>query len=510
MATFPSSSPKLVMTSKFSLCQCCSTPPKALMIAFEPVVPLWLNGAQRTTKSTFDVVSPVTNQLLWKASSADEDDVRAAVESAEAAFETWRWTKPKERRDIFLRAYHLLEKYRKRSMAYSTTETGAPEVNFGFEYETAVDICFQLAGLVGTPTGFVVDPDALDASAAVIRQPYGVVLGIAPWNAPHTLGIRSCLFPLAAGNTVILKGPELAPATFWHFVSILHEAGLPAGCLNTIYHRPSDAARITEQLISHPAIRKINFTGSSIVGSIIASLSGKHLKPCVMELGGKGPAIVCEDAALDLAAQQCTIGAFTHAGQVCMSTERIIVHAQVAEQFKAALKRSIDQTFSNNSPPLVLVSEKGVVKNHGLVNDALSKGASLVHGSLPASGSETEGKNRMRPVVLEGIKTEMKIYLEESFGPSVSLYTVESDDQALALANRSSFGLSSAVFTEDLRRALKIARRLESGAVHINNMTIHDEVSLPHGGVKESGFGRFNGEDGLKEWLRTKSITWRD
>ncbi|KAJ5270833.1 hypothetical protein N7505_006591 [Penicillium chrysogenum] len=472
----------------------------------DSVVPLWLNGAQRVTKTTFDVVSPVSHQVLWKASAADEGDVEDAIASAATAFETWRWTKPQERREIFLRAYELLKERRDQSMAYSTAETGVPPVMFGVEYNGAIDICLQLAGL-SAHYGTVVDPDANDTSAVVISQPYGVVLGIGPWNAPHTLGMRACLFPLAAGNTVILKGPEMAPATYWHFVSILHEAGLPAGCLNTIYHRPCDAAAITNQLISHPAIRKVNFTGSTAVGSVIAGLCGQYIKPCLLELGGKASVIVCEDANLELAAEQCALGAFSHAGQVCMSTERIIVHDTVADRFRPILKAAIDRIFGEGQPASILINEKAAAKVRGLVQDAVTKGANLLYGSL---SDVNEGVNRLLPMVVEDVQPGMDIFYNESFGPSVSLYTFTDDEQALKLANDTAYGLTGAVFTEDLRRGLSIAKRLETGAVHINNMTAHDEVSLPHGGVKDSGFGRFNGPDGLREWVKTKSITWRD
>lgn len=469
-------------------------------------VPLWINGTQRVTKTTFDVISPVHQQVLWKASAADEEDVRDAIASSTAAFETWRWTKPQERREIFLRAYQLLKELRDESREYSSTETAVPTMSFEFEYGTAIDICLQLAGL-SSHYGTVVNPDEKDTSAVFINQPYGVVLGIAPWNAPHTLGMRACLFPLAAGNTVILKGPELAPATYWHFVSILHKAGLPAGCLNTIYHRLRDAATITSQLISHPAIRKVNFTGSTAVGSIIAKLCGQYLKPCLLELGGKGAAIVCADADLELAAEQCALGAFIHSGQVCMSTERIIVNVSVVEGFRAALKAVISRLFGSDQPSPILINEQSAAKVRALLEDAVTKGASLLHGSL---FNENDRTNRIRPVVLEDVKPGMNVYYQESFGPSVSLYVVTDDEQALTLANDTTYGLTAAVFTEDLRRGMKFARQLETGAVHINNMTIHDEVSLPHGGVKDSGFGRFNGPDGLREWVRTKAITWRD
>jgi acyl-CoA reductase-like NAD-dependent aldehyde dehydrogenase len=289
---------------------------------------------------------------------------------------------------------------------------------------------------------------------------------------------------------------------------VLNSAGLPAGTLNTIIHRPADASKITTALIANPAIKKINFTGSTTVGSIIASLAGKHLKPTVMELGGKAPSIVCEDADINNAAMQCALGAFLHAGQICMSTERIIVHRNIVEKFKPALKSTLDNLFSDNAMGVPqLVTAAPVEKNKKLLADAVSKGAGVVYGDPNAN---EESKTKMRPVVVENIKENMDIYHTESFGPTVALYTVDSDEEAIKLANDTDYGLASAVFTEDLRRGLKIARQIETGAVHINSMSVHDEAPLPHGGAKKSGFGRFNGVMGLEEWSRTKIITWKD
>lgn len=244
-----------------------------------------------------------------------------------------------------------------------------------------------------------------------------------------------------------------------------------------------------------------------MVGSINARLCGQYLKPCLLELGGKGAAIVCADADLELAAGQCALGAFIHSGQVCMSTERIIVNAKVVDGFRTALKAAICRLFGSDKPSPILINEQPAAKVRALLEDAVTKGASLLHGSL---FNENDRANSIRPVVLEDVKPDMNVYHQESFGPSVSLYVVTDDEQALKLANDTAYGLTAAVFTEDLRRGMKFARELETGAVHINNMTIHDEVSLPHGGVKDSGFGRFNGPDGLREWVRTKAITWRD
>lgn len=254
-------------------------------------------------------------------------------------------------------------------------------------------------------------------------------------------------------------------------------------------------------------MKKINFTGSTAVGSILASLAGKYLKPTVMELGGKAPAIVCEDANIEHAALQCSLGAFLHAGQVCMSTERIIVHAAIADSFRAALKAAIETVFPETRMPQ-LISSAPVLKNQKMLAEALSKGGILIHGNT-ASLSE-HSKTQMSVAVVETVDPSMDMYFTEGFGPTVSLFVVGSDEEAIKLANDTEYGLTSAIFTEDLRRAFRIAKAIESGAVHINSMTIHDETNLPHGGAKSSGFGRFNSLSGLREWVRTKTITWKD
>lgn len=291
-------------------------------------------------------------------------------------------------------------------------------------------------------------------------------------------------------------------------MDILHEAGLPPGCLNTIYHRPEDAVKITKHIIEHPAIRKVNFTGSTEVGASIAGLCGQNIKPCVLELGGKAPAIVCEDADLELAAKQCAIAAFSHAGQVCMSTERIIVRREIIESFKSTFCEFTTKIFGNDAPAPILINEKSADKSKALIQDALEKGARILHGAVSA-GSDMPS-NCCSPTVLENVDKSMRIFYEESFGPIVTIFVVDTDEAALALANDTRYGLTSAVFTNDLRRGLSLARYIDSGAVHINNMTIHDESGLPHGGSKDSGYGRFNGVDSLREWSRMKSMTWRD
>lgn len=328
-------------------------------------------------------------------------------------------------------------------------------------------------------------------------------------NAPYILGSRSVIFPLAAGNTVVFKASELSPKTMWGICSVFAEAGLPDGALNMIAHSPANAAAVTRSLIAHDQVRKINFTGSTTVGRIIGGLAGEHLKPVLLELGGKAPAIVWEDANLDLAADQCALGAFLNSGQICMSTERIIVHRAVAAAFEAKFVASAGKFFPASADAPVLIHRPAADKVRKLLRDARDKGATVVLGGDGLEGG-AEGPNatRLRPVVVKGVTTDMDLYKTESFGPSVALYEVDSEEEALRIANDTEYGLTSAVFTEDLRRGLRLARGIETGACHINAMSVHDESALPHGGAKASGYGRFN-SIGLDEWVKTKTITYQ-
>lgn len=264
---------------------------------------------------------------------------------------------------------------------------------------------------------------------------------------------------------------------------------------------------MSDTIISHPAVRKINFTGSTAVGSSIASKAGKELKPVLMELGGKASAYVTDDADLDNAAFQCALGAFIHAGQICMSTERIIVHRAILSQFEAKLSAAVDKIYPSGAEAPTVVMKAAVEKNRRLVQDAEAKGARVLHGDVAA---KEDSHFRMRPVIVADVKPDMEIFYTESFGPTVSLIAVDSDDEAVALANDTDYGLSGAVFTSNLGRGLRIAREIDSGAVHINQMSVHDEPALPHGGVKKSGWGRFNGNWGLEEFLKLKTVTYKD
>ncbi|CZS95534.1 related to aldehyde dehydrogenase [Rhynchosporium graminicola] len=469
-----------------------------------PVYPLLINNKPHPTIITFPVSSPVTGKVLHEFSSASISDIDTALQAAQSSFPAWKRLPPPQKRDIFLRAADLLTSRTEELKETMMQETGAAAPFTGFNITLAIDMLRDVAGRISSIQGFIPTTAQEGVSAMVVKEPFGVALAIAPWNAPYILGMRAMLFPLAAGNTVILKAPEFSPRCSQHLVQALHDAGLPAGVLNLVAHRSENAASITKHLIESPIIKKINFTGSTIVGRIIAELAAKNFKPVLLELGGKAPAIICEDADLELAAQECAVGAFLHGGQICMSTERIIVFEKVLPDFEVAFKKAVAAFAPEGGAKPVLINAAGVQKNKKLVADAVGKGARVLHGDVKAG----EGTSMM-PVVVVGTKKDMDLFYTESFGPTVSVMAVQSEEEALELANDTEYGLNAAVFSRDLGRALRIAKGIECGAVHINGMTVHDETALPHGGVKSSGYGRF-GAGGLEEWVRTKTITFKD
>ncbi|KAI0424248.1 aldehyde dehydrogenase domain-containing protein [Xylaria sp. FL1042] len=347
--------------------------------------------------------------------------------------------------------------------------------------------------------------------AMIVKEPYGVVFSVASWNSPYILGMRSTILPIAAGNTVVLKGSELSPRCFSAIASVLLKAGLPAGVLNYISTDRGRAHDVTEAIISHREVKKLNFTGSIAVGRIVSELAARHLKPVLLELGGQASAIVWEDADLDLAVTECVAGSFMYAGQCCMSTDKVILHKTIRDEFMQKLISAIKTEFPSADEARLMIQPSGKDKVIALLEDAERKGAVITSPTLEGkcTTSLDHDPTRLEPRILSGVTPDMNIYQQENFGPTLSIFEVDTEEEALRLANDAECGLSSAVFTQDLLRGFRLAEEIEAGAVHVNNMSIHDESALPHGGCKASGFGRFNTEHGLSEWLRTKTITWK-
>jgi acyl-CoA reductase-like NAD-dependent aldehyde dehydrogenase len=345
-------------------------------------------------------------------------------------------------------------------------------------------------------------------SAKSIRQPVGVVVGIAPWNAPVILATRAVAAPLALGNTVVLKASELCPRTHAAIVSAIHDAGVPAGVINLVTNKPEDAAKIVEALIADPNVARINFTGSTRVGKIIAQKAAEHLKGTLLELGGKAPMVVLDDADLDEAAAAASFGAFMNSGQICMSTERIVVDRAVATDLEGKLvakAESLTVGDPRDQGTMVgpVVNQAAVDRLQELLEDARAKGARIL------TGGDADGVT-VTPTIIADVTPEMRIYSEESFGPIVAVIAVDDAEEAVRVANDTDYGLASAVFGRDLEAAERVARQIKSGICHINGSTVHDEPQMPFGGVKASGWGRFGGDAALDEFTELRWLTVQD
>ncbi|KAL4935535.1 hypothetical protein BDV06DRAFT_126680 [Aspergillus oleicola] len=478
-----------------------------------PVIPLIINGKEETTDSTFDVISPYTNTPCWAAASASPQDAIRAVEAAEAAFPAWSQTKPTVRRDILLKAADLLDSRLEKNAEFMRTEMGADAgASQFFVVPLAIRMLREVASRINSICGSVPVVEAEGQSAMIFKEPMGVILGLVPWNAPYVFGVRSAACALAAGNTTILKSSELTPCCYWALTRAFQDAGLPDGCLNLVACRPQDAAEVVNAMIEHPAVKKVNFTGSTAVGRKIARACGQNLKPCLMELGGKNSSIVCADANIETAVKSVIAGAYLNSGQICMATDRILVHSSIAPAFVDALKSALQSMADPLSEPPTLVNTASKARVQRLIKSALEAGAHVIHGASATDfdATEKDSEVRMPPVLLGGVKEDMAVWQDEAFASLAACMVFDSDEEAIRITNSSGYGLSAAVFTEDLRKGLAMAKKIQSGAVHINSMTIHDEPVLPHGGVKNSGWGRFNASAGLEEFLVTKSVTWMD
>jgi acyl-CoA reductase-like NAD-dependent aldehyde dehydrogenase/ABC-type branched-subunit amino acid transport system ATPase component len=456
--------------------------------------------------ATFERRNPLDGSVATRAPAASTADAVAAVEAAAEAFKTWRDTGPNTRRALLLKAADALEAKTPKFVEAVPAETGATGMWAGFNVMLAAGMIREAASLTTQIGGEVIPSDVPGSLAMGVRQPAGVVLGIAPWNAPVILGVRAIATPLACGNTVVLKGSENCPRTHQLIIEAFQDAGFPPGVVNYITNAPADAAAVVEAMVAHPAVRRVNFTGSTRVGKLIALTCAKYLKPVVLELGGKAPMVVLDDADLDAAVNGAAFGAFANSGQICMSTERLIVDKKIADDFVslfAKKAKGLPLGDPRKPEPVVLgsVIGMGTVEHcNALIDDALAKGAKLVCGG--------KAENTLMPAtILDHVTPKMRIYHEETFGPVKCVVRVSGVDEAIACANDNEYGLSAAVFGRDTARALTVAQRIESGICHVNGPTVHDEAQMPFGGVKGSGMGRFGGKAGIAEFTELRWIT---
>lgn len=465
-------------------------------------------GGQKSAATggkTFERRNPLDGSVATQAPAASADDARRAVDAAAAAFAAWSATGPGERRALLQKAAHALEARTPQFIAAMAAETGAAAPWAGFNVHLAAGMLQEAAAITTQISGEVIPSDVPGSLAMGMRQAAGVVLGIAPWNAPVILGVRAIATPLACGNTVVLKGSELCPQTHGLIIEALQEAGLPPGVVNFVTNAPEDAAEVVEAMVAHSAVRRVNFTGSTRVGRLMAQTCARHLKPVVLELGGKAPLLVLDDADLEAAVAAATFGAFANSGQICMSTERILVDESVADTFVAKLAaRAVGLPLGDpRKGPVVLgsVVDMGTVERcNALIDDALEKGATLVCGGKADS-------TLMPATLLDHVTPHMRIYHEESFGPVKPVVRVRGVEEAVAKANDSAYGLSASVFGRDIARAMQVAQRIQSGICHVNGPTVHDEAQMPFGGVKDSGYGRFGGRAGIESFTELRWMT---
>lgn len=467
-----------------------------------------INGLKVTAEkgATFERRNPLDGSVATRAPAASPADAVMAVEAAAEAFKTWSETGPGERRALLLKAADALEAKTPKFIEAVAAETGGTAMWAGFNCFLAAGMIREAAALTTQISGELIPSDIPGSLAMGVRQPAGVVLGIAPWNAPIILGVRAICVPLACGNTVIFKGSENCPRTHQLIVESFQDAGFPAGVVNYITNAPADAGAVVEAIVAHPAVRRVNFTGSTKVGKIIAMTCAKYLKPVVLELGGKAPMVILDDADIDDAVNGAAFGAFANSGQICMSTERIIVDEKIADEFVKKFgdkARNLPVGDPRKPEPVVLGSVIGmntVNFCNELIDDALAKGAKLVCG-----GKSTD--TLMPATVLDHVTPDMRIYREETFGPVKCVVRVKNTEEAIACANDNEYGLSSSVFGKDIARAYNVARKIDSGICHVNGPTVHDEAQMPFGGVKGSGIGRFGGKAGIAEFTELRWIT---
>lgn len=453
----------------------------------------------------FERLNPVTGNVASAARAMQAGEMAAIVERAAAAFPAWAEMGPNARRAVLMKAAAALEAKAGDFVDAVMAETGATKGWAMFNLTLAASMVREAAAITTQISGEVIPSDKPGCLAMALREPVGVILGIAPWNAPIILGVRAIAVALACGNSVILKASEICPRTHELIVEAFAEAGFPDHVVNIVTNAPEDAGEVVGALIDHPAVKRINFTGSTSVGRIIAKRAAGHLKPVLLELGGKAPLIVLDDADIDEAVKAAAFGAFMNQGQICMSTERIIVVDAIAEDFVTrfvakAKSMATGDPREGKAPLGAVVDQKTVAHINTLIGDAVVNGGRVIAGGPCDSVL-------MPATVIDGVTEAMKLYRDESFGPIVAIIRTRDESDAIRVANDSQYGLSAAVFTRDTARGLRVARRINSGICHVNGPTVHDEAQMPFGGVGHSGYGRFGGKAGIDSFTELRWIT---
>lgn len=455
-------------------------------------------------KATFVLAASSSEGTATVAAAAGIRDAKTAANAAAAAFPEWSSLPDAARADVLRKTADILDKMSAGFAQVMAIETGSTEAWARFNCEIAARIFRHAATQCEFERRVPRAGTDKHVSSYLLRQPAGVVLGIAPWNAPVILAARAVAIPLAVGNTVVLKASERCPKTHSMVIEALNDAGAVPGAANLVTNAPDLAAEITETIIAHAAVRRVNFTGSTRIGRHIAETCARHLKPVVLELSGKAAVLVLDDADLDRAVNAVVFGAYFNQGQICMSTERVIIDTRLADNFALRLLQRVSELrVGDPSKQRIqvgpMISADAAIRAGNLIEDAVAKGARLLAGGGVS-------KSTLEPAVLDGVDSTMRIYHEECFGPVVSIIRVRSEEEAITVANDTLYGLAASVFSRDIDRAQRVAEQLEGGICQINGPTVYDDPCMPFGGQKASGYGKLGGAESIDEFTELRWI----
>jgi aldehyde dehydrogenase (NAD+) len=456
---------------------------------------------QASSGETFPDLNPATGEVYARVPKGNEKDADRALQAAFEARETWAKTPAGQRAAVLYKASELLSGRIEEFAQVLINEGGAIFKKAMFETMYTVDLLRTAAEDCRRLLGETFPSDANKLSMTIYR-PLGTVVAISPWNFPLLLSVNKVAYGLAAGNTIVLKPASETPVIGLKIGDLLTEAGLPPGVVNVL---TGPGGVLGDYLVQDDRTSLITLTGETKTGKHVAQKAASKLKKYTLELGGKDPLIVCDDADLKLAVDATAFGAFMHQGQICMSVERVIVQESIADEFakKLAAKAETLTIGDPGNPETIIgpmINDLQVQVVHSQVTEAQEKGAKIL------TGGTYEGRV-YKPTVLTGVTRDMKIFREETFGPTAPIITFKTDEEALDIANDCEYGLSSGVLTNDLQRAIYFAENLESGMVHVNDSSVYDEPYCPFGGCKQSGVGREGGRHSMEEMSEIKWVT---
>lgn len=468
---------------------------------------LYINGEWvNSSRGTFQVTNPATGEVLSEVADGTREDAKEAIAAAEAAFGSWSSLTAFERSNYLYRAHQLMIEKKEHLAQVMTKEQGKPLKASRNEVQYAADFLLWYAEEAKRVYGEILPAPRGDQRFFVLRQPIGVVAAITPWNYPISMLTRKIAPAIAAGCTIVLKPAEQTPLCAIETFKIFAEANLPNGVVNLI--PTSDPAEVGDEFLSNETVKKITFTGSTEIGKMIAEKAGRQVKRVSMELGGHAPFIVFPDADPVHAAKGASLVTFLNTGQACISPNRLFVHKSIIEEFTKTLVDRVNKMKAGNgleegSTIGPLVDEDALLKVDIQIKDACAKGAAVAVGGARIDEAQLKNGYFYAPTVLTNVTEDMRIYREETFGPVAPIIPFETEEEVLAMANDTSYGLAAYVYTNDMKTAFRMFEKLNFGIIGINDIN-PTAAAAPFGGMKESGLGREGGREGILEYLDTK------